>query len=84
MIGVNTACLPNQKELQIGDKIYISGFGNLVEGETGESNSKNARRVAGENTLDRIVKEIVTDDGKVSSNSGGLLAFDFDAPDGQG
>ena len=34
VIGVSTAYLPNQKELQIGDKIYISGFGNLVEGKT--------------------------------------------------
>ena len=81
--GVSTAYLPNQKELQIGDKIYISGFGNLVEGETGQSNSENTRRVAGENTLDRIVEEIVTADGKVSSNSGGLLAFDFDDHLGQ-
>ena len=49
-----------------------------MDGENGQKNDKNSRRMAGENILDRIVTEIVLDEN--SLETGGLLAFDFDSP----
>ncbi|MBL6826823.1 MAG: trypsin-like serine protease [Opitutales bacterium] len=79
--GVFPARLPHQNSPSTGQKIFISGFGNLVEGENGEFNPDNSRRMAGTNILDRVVKEIVVEGNKISQ-SGGLLALDFDSPEG--
>ena len=52
----------------------------MVEGETGDFDLENSRRMAGVNVLDRLVREILLEGDEVAE-SGGLLAFDFDAPD---
>ena len=62
----------------LGQKIFVSGFGNLVDGATGDYNPDNFRRMAGTNALDHLVREIVIG-GHTASMSGVLLAFDFDA-----
>ena len=71
--------LPYQNTPHLGQKIFVSGFGNLVDGATGDYNTDNFRRMAGTNALDRVVREIYHE-GLEASMSGGLLAFDFDAP----
>ena len=73
--------LPNGHSLIVGQKIYVAGYGNLVDGESGTQNLGNSRRMAGENIVDRVVQEIVMSSNTVSE-SGGLLAFDFDSPSG--
>jgi hypothetical protein len=79
--GVFPARLPYQNSPSTGQKIFVSGFGNLVEGENGEFNPDNSRRMAGTNILDRVVKEIVIEED-IIAQSGGLLAIDFDSPKG--
>ena len=79
--GVFPARLPYQNSPSTGQKIFVSGFGNLVEGENGEFNPDNSRRMAGTNILDRVVKEIVIEED-IIAQSGGLLAIDFDSPNG--
>ena len=77
--NVTPVRLPYQNSPYLGQKIFVSGFGNLVDGATGDYNPDNFRRMAGTNALDRVVREIVIG-GHEASMSGGLLAFDFDAP----
>ena len=79
VLGVQPFRLPGIESLVTNQKIYIAGYGNLIEGENGLSDPLNSRRMAGENVLDRVVKELKIEDNSVSSN-GGLLAFDFDSP----
>ena len=77
VIGYQPLRLPGMDGFSIGEKVYLAGFGHLVDGKRGSGNSDNSRRMAGENILDRIVTEVsITDSGK----GGGLLAFDFDSP----
>ena len=72
--------LPNGQNEEIGSKVILSGYGNLVDGKNGIINGKNSRRVGGENILDRNV--ILVDAPNVDhSGKGGLLAFDFDSPE---
>ena len=80
VLGVQPIHLPNKIYPSLGQKVYVSGFGNLVAGESGNYDDENSRRMAGVNVLDRIVSEIVIEN-EISPNSGGLLAFDFDGPD---
>ena len=77
--NVTPVRLPYQNSPYLGQKIFVSGFGNLVDGATGDYDTDNFRRMAGTNALDRVVREIVIG-GHEASMSGGLLAFDFDAP----
>ena len=79
VFGFKPYRLPTKYNLVVSQKIYLAGFGNLVEGQSGSQNSSNSRRMAGENVLDRIVTEI-TVEGSVRGTTGGLLAFDFDSP----
>ena len=78
--GLLPVPLPLKNAPTLGQKVYVSGFGNLVEGETGDFDLENSRRMAGVNILDRLVREILVEGDDVAE-SGGLLAFDFDAPD---
>jgi V8-like Glu-specific endopeptidase len=77
VIGYQPLCLPDSESLNEGQKVFIAGYGTLVEGKTGKQNDKNSKRMVGENILDRVVKEVKFDSELVS---GGLLAFDFDSP----
>ena len=77
VVGYQPLRLPNNDGFSIGQKVYLAGFGNLVDGSEGAGNSDNSRRMAGENILDRIVTEVSITD---SEKGGGLLAFDFDSP----
>ena len=77
VIGYQPLRLPGMDGFSIGEKVYLAGFGNLVDGKGGSGNSDNSRRMAGENILDRIVTEVSITD---SVKGGGLLAFDFDSP----
>lgn len=79
VVGIQPYRLPGKDSLVTNHKIYIAGYGNLVEGEKGVQDPKNSRRMAGENVLDRVVKEIEVEDQSVNT-TGGLLAFDFDSP----
>lgn len=79
IVGVKPLSLPNDSYLRINQKVFVAGFGNLVEGGSGFQNFQNSRRMAGENRVDRIVENALSD-GLQESLSGGLLAFDFDSP----
>ena len=80
VVGVYPTKLPNGQNEEIGSKVILSGYGNLVDGKNGIINDKNSRRVGGENILDRNV--ILVDAPNVDhSEKGGLLAVDFDSPD---
>ena len=70
--------LPGRSSLSVGEKIFVAGYGSLIEGDTGSVNPRNSRRMAGENILDRVAIEINVD-GSIEQ-SGGVLAFDFDSP----
>ena len=78
VVGIRPYALPHQEALQIGQKIFVAGYGTLVEGRNGEKNQQNSRRMAGENILDRVVTEVILEDE--NAERGGLLAFDFDSP----
>ena len=77
VMGCQPLRLPGKLGLSIGEKVFLAGFGNLVDGRLGSGNADNSRRMAGENILDRIVTEISLTDAE---QAGGLLAFDFDSP----
>lgn len=79
VIGYQPFRLPSSGTLKEGQRVFVAGYGTLVEGETGETNDQNSKRMAGENILDRVVKEVRLE-GEVET--GGLLAFDFDSPQG--
>jgi hypothetical protein len=73
--------LASSKIESVGERVVIAGFGSLIDGLDGVISSKNSRRLAGENILDRVVDKV-----KISSlpetQWGGLLAVDFDSPQG--
>ncbi|WP_255070547.1 trypsin-like serine protease [Lacihabitans sp. LS3-19] len=65
------------------DKAYIwtCGFGDY-SGQAGQNKDDYSKKHAMVNVLDRIVNGLSSSVGGVNYN-GGLLAFDFDAPDGK-
>jgi V8-like Glu-specific endopeptidase len=65
------------------DKAYIwtCGFGDY-SGQAGQNKDEYSKKHAMVNVLDRIVNGLSSSVGGVNYN-GGLLAFDFDAPDGK-
>lgn len=75
--GVSPARLPSSNDDPLGKRAILAGFGDLVEGHTGNVDSSNVRRLGGENVIDRsvekVAKENISDDQR-----GGLLAIDFD------
>lgn len=65
---------------QIGTKVWFSGYGDYSR-EEGQNPDLLSKRHAIENTLDRVKSGLTTNIGVVTY-SGGLLAFDFDDPEG--
>lgn len=82
VMGVYPARLPSESDDPLGLRAVLSGFGNLVEGDSGAEDTTNERRVAGENTVDRSVAK-VSDSEVPDSHRGGLLGIDFDSPQSQ-
>lgn len=65
----------------IGGRVVLAGYGSLADGEEGVLSIQNDKRLGGENILDRVVEEV--DASNVSkAHRGGLLAIDFDSPQG--
>ena len=79
--GVFPARLPDQNSPFTGQKNFCFWIWESREGENGEFNPDNSRRMAGTNILDRVVKEIVTEEDTIAQGRG-LLAIDFDSPKG--
>ena len=79
VVGVYPAKLPVEGVEQIGAKVVLGGFGNLVDGVSGSQGVLNRRRVGGVNILDRVVVQ-VEDANVPAEHLGGLLAIDFDSP----
>ena len=78
VVGVYPAKLPSGNLEAVGTRAVLAGYGTLVDGISGISDSQNSLRVGGENSLDRVVSLVDAPD--VESNSkGGLLAIDFDS-----
>lgn len=73
--------LPNGSTESIGQRIVLAGFGTLFDGKAGVVQSNNSKRLGGENVLDRVVEKFEA--SNLSEELwGGLLAFDFDSPEG--
>lgn len=77
--GVYPARLPSENDDPLGMRAVLGGFGTLVEGDTGNQDTSNDRRVGGENTIDRSVAKVYKA-GVPDSQRGGLLGIDFDSP----
>ena len=77
VVGVQPLRIPSH-QFSFQAKVFLAGFGDLVEGNSGDTESFDSRRMAGENILDRVVKEIEINDSSTGT-TGGLLAFDFDS-----
>jgi hypothetical protein len=75
------ARLPSGSDDPIGLRAVLGGFGVLVDGRSGDRDSSNDRRLAGENIIDRSVEKVSRVD-VVDSHLGGLLGIDFDSIDG--
>ena len=78
--SVEPARINTSLDEHIGSISWICGFGDYSEQE-GQDPDVLSKRHAMQNTLDRKVDDIPYVSGGVDY-SGGLLAFDFDAPDG--
>ena len=81
-LGVYPARLPSTSDDPLGKRAILAGFGTLVEGDTGNTDSSNERRVGGENIIDRSVAK-VSKTGVPESQRGGLLGIDFDSSQNQ-
>lgn len=81
-LGVYPARLPSTSDDPLGKRAILAGFGTLVEGDTGSTDSSNERRVGGENIIDRSVAK-VSKTGVPESQRGGLLGVDFDSSQNQ-
>lgn len=64
----------------IGSRVILAGYGSIADGKRGVTSVDNVDRLAGENTLDRVV-ETVNASNVPQAYRGGLLAVDFDSPD---
>lgn len=78
--GVIPAIINYQEVETVGAKVWYGGFGDYSM-TSGQDRDLYSVRHAFENTLDRKSSGIITSISNVSY-SGGLLGFDFDAPDG--
>ena len=79
VVGVYPAKLPTGETEAVGSRIILAGYGTTVDGVSGVINSKNSKRVGGENILDRVVVEVDAPMVDISEK-GGLIAVDFDSP----
>jgi hypothetical protein len=64
----------------IGSRVILAGYGSIADGKRGVTSVDNFDRLAGENTLDRVV-ETVNASNVPQAYRGGLLGVDFDSPD---
>jgi hypothetical protein len=64
----------------IGSRVILSGYGSIADGKEGVVNENNFERLAGENTVDRMVGIVAAPEVPID-HRGGLLAIDFDSPD---
>jgi hypothetical protein len=78
IVGFYPARLPSAGDDPLGGRAVLSGYGHLIEGDSGEINTSNDRRVGGENTIDRSVTGINLP-GLDISLQGGLIGIDFDS-----
>ena len=79
VVGAYPARLPSANDDPLGERTVLAGYGTLVEGNTGDQNNSNDRRLGGENTIDRSVAQVFKA-GVPESQRGGVLGIDFDSP----
>jgi len=77
---IDPVALYSSNDETINSKVWFSGFGDF-SGLAGENMDELSNKHAVENKLDRKVANIETEING-TTYSGGLLAFDFDNPDG--
>ncbi len=65
----------------VGSRLIMTGYGSLAQGRRGVTHVENVERLAGENTLDRIVETVDAPQVPLAYK-GGLLGVDFDEPNG--
>ena len=80
--GIYPARLPSTNDDPLGLRAVVGGFGTLVEGDSGNKDPSNDKRVGGENIIDRSVAK-VTKLGVPEDQRGGVLGIDFDSPQAQ-
>ena len=72
---------PDANDEPLGLRAVLAGYGTLVDGGDGTSDSSNKRRTGAENIIDRSVPK-VSKAGVPDISLGGLLGIDFDSPSG--
>ena len=77
---IQPAVLHHSGEEALGSKIWFAGFGDY-SGTEGQDPNLDSKKHAMENILDRIRMDLQTATGG-KNYPGGLLAFDFDHPEG--
>jgi cyclophilin family peptidyl-prolyl cis-trans isomerase/outer membrane protein assembly factor BamB len=80
VVGVTPARLNAEDSEPIGSRVILAGYGSIADGKGGVTSVDNFDRLAGENTLDRVV-ETVNASNVPQAYRGGLLGVDFDSPD---
>ena len=75
IVGFYPARLPSAGDNPLGGRAVLSGYGYLIEGDTGEINTSNDRRVGGENIIDRSVTGINLPGLDISLHGALLLHF---------
>jgi hypothetical protein len=80
VIGVNPARFNTGDSEIIGSRVILAGYGSIADGKRGVTSVDNYDRLAGENTLDRVV-ETVNASNVLQDYRGGVLGVDFDSPD---
>jgi V8-like Glu-specific endopeptidase len=78
--GVTPARINVGNAERIGSRVILAGYGSIADGKRGVTSVDNFDRLAGENTLDRVV-ETVNASNVPQAYRGGLLGLDFDSPD---
>jgi V8-like Glu-specific endopeptidase len=78
--GVTPARINVGNAERIGSRVILAGYGSIADGNRGVTSVDNFDRLAGENTLDRVV-ETVNASNVPQAYRGGLLGLDFDSPD---
>ena len=81
VIGFFPARLPDANDDPLGLRAVLAGYGTLVDGGDGSSDSSNRKRTGAENIIDRSVQK-VSKAGVPDISLGGLLGIDFDSPSG--
>lgn len=79
--GISSAPLNRSLEEPVGSTVWHSGFGDYSQ-QANQDKDAYSKRHAMENILDRKVSGISTTNKNGEIYIGGLVAFDFDSPDG--